>query len=54
MIWGLALCVIVSLFNVWMCDKLVRWTRMDRSREMTEEERERYDRRTEKRYQHPE
>ena len=40
--------IIVVLFNVWLIGKLVRWTRIDPSLEMTEEERARYDRRVAK------
>lgn len=48
MIWGLLTGAIVVLFNVWLVGKLVRWTRIDTSLEMTEEERARYDRRVAK------
>ena len=48
MIWGIVGGAIVVLFNVWLIGKLVRWTRIDRSLEMTEDERERYDRRVAK------
>lgn len=43
-LWG----AIVALFNFWLICKLIRWTRIDTSLEMTEEERERYDRRVAK------